>query len=65
MRLCWLYDGLQGGAYLLQLLDDCAVSWGLLVIALVEVLSIFWMYGNKYTVSMLFLAAHRVAKMAL
>ena len=37
----------QGGAYVLQMLDDCGPSWGLLVIALVETIAIYWIYGNR------------------
>jgi len=51
MRLCANYY--QGGAYLLQLLDDCAISWGLLLVAFVEVVTIFWIYGNHYCVVVL------------
>jgi len=36
----------QGGAYLLLLMDDCAMSWGLLVIAFLETVAIFWIYGK-------------------
>ena len=46
MRLCAMCY-VQSGAYILQLMDDCATNWGLLIIALLETIAIFWIYGKR------------------
>jgi len=39
--------GSQGGGYLLQLMDTYSCGWGIFVIALSETVAIFWIYGWK------------------
>ena len=35
----------QGGAYLLLIMDESVLGWGLLMLALVETVAIVWIYG--------------------
>ena len=36
---------MQGGGYLLQLMDTYACGWGVFVIGLSEMVALFWFYG--------------------
>ena len=40
------YD-LQGGAYLLDLIDHYSIGWNVLLIALSECLCVGWVYGQS------------------
>jgi len=42
---------MQGGNYLLQLMDTYCTGWGLLIIALVECIAVSWVYGQSFIFS--------------